>query len=285
MGLQSPILLSSGSIARYPLSTKETFRTLVNKFADDSRQTAALRAFPLSQWVVNLTMLQDSEASDWKDLFEAVLAGYAPFSFIDPWDNLLQYSEQQETSPWAATSLSAVATSAIADPFGATASGRIREVTVTTFGTATLNQSVAILPAGTGASRSKGLTLTASIWVQQVAPGGPAFSLVLTDTSSSESSSKVVTPTGAWQRVSVTHTFSQNNIATGVSFALNSFSANGSVYVFGAQLEVEGTPSGYKSTTTYCGYHPKCFFQTDEMDRQASEFNQNTVQLVIEESS
>src|SRR5579859_4514131 len=129
MGLQSPLLLSSGSIARYPLSTKEMFATRMNKFADFSRQTFAQLANPLSSWVLNLSMLTDAEASDWKDLFEATQGAYAPFSFIDPWDNLLQYSETQENVIWQVSNVAVAADSSVADPFGIT-SGRQRVLTI-----------------------------------------------------------------------------------------------------------------------------------------------------------
>lgn len=283
MGLQAPLVLETGALARYPLSTKEVFSTRTNKFADFSRQTFAQLANPLSQWVINLQLLKDSEASDWKDLFEATQGAYAPFTFIDPWDNLLQYSEQQETSPWASVGGIAVtqASGAIVDPFGRF-SQRPRLLTISNTGTALLEQTVNVLPGGTGNSRTAGLTLTASIYAYLTA-GSLPFSLAIND--GAGASSVTVTPTTSWQRFAVTRRSVSTNTSTNVTIELNNFSSTGGVYIFGVQLEAAGAMSDYKTTTSYCGFHPTCYFQTDEQDRQAVEFGVNTTQLVIEESN
>jgi len=283
MPLQTPIILTTGAVARYPLARKEMFSTRTQKFADFSRQTFAQLANPLSQWVLNLDLLQDQEVSDWRSLYRQCQGAYSPFGFVDPWDNLLQYSEQQETAPWTLSSVTAASDATVADPFALT-SGRQRKLTVSATGGSIL-ESIGILPAGSGNSRTKGLTLTASIYVQQVSGGSPNFNLVLDDGGVSESSTKAVTPTAAWQRVTVTRTFAATNAGTSVRVLLNGWSATGSVYVFGAQLEAAGIVSPYKQTGGYSGFHSKCFFQTDEFDHTVWESNLNGVQLVIEESN
>lgn len=280
---QAPIILSTGALARYPLSRKFQFATRKVQFADFSRQTFPQLANPLGSWVLNLSLMQDSEVSDWINFWEGQLAGANSFVFIDPWDNLLQYSEIQESAPWGLASGSATmaATGAVADPFGIV-SDRPRIFSVT--GSGAWAQTVAVAPAGAGNSRTKGMTLTLSLYVRQVS-GSPTFTLTLADSSSSESASVSMVPTSSWQRFSVTHTFLNTNTATAIVASISA-SATSSLYVFGAQLEAAGSVSGYKQTTAYCGLHPKCFFATDEFDHQASGFNVNTIsQLTIEESN
>lgn len=283
MSLQAPLILSTGALARYPLSRKFQFATRKVQFADFSRQTFAQLANPLGSWVLNLSLLQDSEVSDWMNFYEACQGGATPFAFVDPWDNLLQYSEIQESAPWGLASGSATMapTGAVADPFGITSS-RPRIFTVT--GSGTWAQTVAIAPAGSGNSRTKGMTFTLSLYVRQVS-GSPTYTLTLADSSSSESASVSIVPTSSWQRFSVTHTFLNTNPATGIVASISA-SATSSIYIFGAQLEAAGSVSGYKQSSAYCGLHPKCFFATDEFDHQASGFNVNTIsQLTIEESN
>src|SRR5579871_4163227 len=150
---QAPIILSSGALARYPLARKEKFSTRKIEFADFSRQTFAQLANPLSQWVLNLDLLQDQEVSDWRQFFRDCQGGANSFAFIDPWDNLLQYSEALENAVWAMTNCSAAPDASAADIFGLQSS-RARLVTFTASGTsAGISQTIPIIPAGYGNSR------------------------------------------------------------------------------------------------------------------------------------
>lgn len=284
--LQAPIVLTSGALARYPLARKLEFSTRTSKFADFSRQTFPNLAIPLGQWVLALSLLQDSEVSDWISLFKYCQGGYLPFSFVDPWDNLLQYSEQQEQSPWAATNATVAATSLVADPYGQL-SGRVRNVNFSMAGDGALvSQEIPILPGGSGNSRSKGITFTFSTYLRAVVGGPTVVSLFLEDLNGlGEYVQVMCSLTPSWQRFSATHSFLPTNSGSGVICGIYDPNGTGLVSVFGTQLETAGKPSGYKQTTSYCGYHPTCYFQTDEFDHTASEFNLNTSQFVIEEAN
>src|SRR6185437_4394313 len=97
---QAPLILSTGAISRYPLARKFKVPTREVVFADYSRQRAAQVGNPLGAWVLNLSLMQDSEANDWLDFWKQQQLAASSFSFIDPADNLLRYSEAQENSPW-----------------------------------------------------------------------------------------------------------------------------------------------------------------------------------------
>lgn len=282
---QAPLILSTGALARYPLQDKEQFSTRTIKFADFSRQTFANLANPLKSWVLNLALMKDQEVSDWRTFWRGQQGAYYPFAFIDPWDNLLQYSEQQETSSaWhtGTGTFTCAPTSAVADPFGGFVS-RPRLLTCSVPGyyyQSTDNFYVG----GIGNSRTLGMTLTFSTWILSNG-SSPSFQMEFQDGGGYENASVTVTPTASWQRLSVTHQFSAINPYLGVSVFYN-FPASGAVYLFGSQLEASATVSGYKQTSSYCGFHPKCYFATDEFDHQVSGFDVNTInQLTIEESN
>ena len=129
MTLQAPLSLGTGSVARYPLARKGAFITRTTKFADQSRQTFAQLNSPLSQWVIQMDLLTDAERSDWWNFHQSVQGAYAPFVFVDPSDNLLQFSEQQELLPWNFTGVIAAPDFGDADPFGLSI-GRPRGLTV-----------------------------------------------------------------------------------------------------------------------------------------------------------
>jgi hypothetical protein len=283
---QAPIVLSTGALARYPLNKKYKFATKKIEFADFSRQTFAQLAYPLGSWVLTLNLLQDSEANDWFDFWRTnALGGYAPFTFADPSDNLLQYSEQQETnSVWAVGASTVVSSSAVADPFGL-ASGRVRVMDCVSTGNY-LVQNVSIAPGGTGNSRTAGITFTASFYGQFVSGGPSSIWLQIDDGIISETAHTVCNLTSSWQRFSVKHTFAPSNPSTQVRVSLYNNSSSGNLNIFGHQLEVAGTTSLYKKTTAYCGSHPVCYFATDEFDHQVTEYNVNNItQLTIEEAN
>lgn len=284
MSLQAPLIMVPGSLARYPLSRKFEFATRTVKFADFSRQTFAQLANPLGAWVLNLSLLQDQEVADWMNFYETAQGAATPFTFVDPWDNLLLYSEQQENSPWVVGgggTISVASSSAVADPFGVV-SGRVRLMTVSVLGF--YEQLVSVLPGGSGNSRKNGMTLTFSTYVMS-SGSSPNFNIQIQSSSGTQTFTKAVVPSGSWQRVSLTAQFANTNADPQVDVAFTNFSGTGSVYIFGSQLEAAGLASGYKQTSTYCGVH-KCFFATDEFDHQASEFNVNTIsQLTFEESN
>lgn len=301
------ILASTGAIARYPLARKFKYATRTNQFADFSRQTFSQLAAPLGSWVVNLSLLQDHEVQDWRDFHEAMLGAATPFMFIDPSDNLLQYTELLETSSaWTASKCFVAANTQMSDIFGII-SGRPRTITVNNT-TGSIIQSIAIPPSGYGNSRTAGLTVTASIFANSdggyygsgygtgamgrmvfgegAGPTGPAFVLSVDD-GASEIASTICDPNAfsGWQRFSVTHTFAVTNPNQQIRFVLNGFSLVGPLQVMGAQLELEGVMTPYKRRSAYCGVHPRCYFVGDELDDSHALFNQHTLTLTIEESN
>lgn len=287
---QAPIVLSTGAIARYPLSVKSSFATRTNEFADFSRQTFAQLATPLSEWVLNLSLLQDSEANDYREFFELMQGSATPFVFIDPSDNLFTNSEELEmhsSGPWvwegASTTVAIVNT---ADPF-AVQSNRVRQANLLSSQSGAVYQEVLVAPGGTGESRTKGITFTVSGYLQKPASGGiSSVNIFIEGTDQSEYTQTVCTLGSGWQRFSVTHQFALTNPVAGIAAGIIAASGSGLVNIFGMQLECNGVASPYKRRQAYSGFHPKCYFKTDEFSKLVSEYNINAIQqLTIQESN
>ena len=99
--MQCPLVFAStGAIARYPMGRKPSFATQLNTFADFSTQSFSVLNNPLSSWALNLAMLRDDEAQDWFEFIESVKGQGTLFTFADPWDNLLTYTEEFENAAW-----------------------------------------------------------------------------------------------------------------------------------------------------------------------------------------
>src|SRR5579872_6300649 len=97
---QFPIVLSTGAIARYPMARQRRYSTKQVDFADFSRQAAPLLSTPLMNWDITLSQLTDAEFADINQFFDQQQGSNGTFTFVDPWDNLLQYSETFENSAW-----------------------------------------------------------------------------------------------------------------------------------------------------------------------------------------
>lgn len=463
---QAPIVLSTGAVARYPQRSRTNYATRAIKFADFSRQTFSQLANPLSSFDINLSMLQDSERSDWFDFFQSQVGGAQPFVFAEAGENLLYYSEQFENAVWipssanifvgnnyllnsqqftaaswtvsntgasnptvtdnAATAPDGTSTAAsVAFPsvpntpgdgsflfqnatvpatqsqsftfsvwlrvasgtgsiqivaedspvsqsstttcsltttwqrfsvtvnFNSSSNSQVRAliqnpsnssaVTVQAWGAqveygpvvsdytatttaitplqiadpffqqapsttpgyqwnlnsqmtrrgrqiaciSTANIAQTLNPlylSGAGRSRKQGMTLTASLWMKSNGVSTPSVELDFGDSLGYEFGAIVPAITASWARYSGTKTFSASNPGAITKYWLTDRTAASTFYVFGAQLEIAGTASGYKDKSSYSGYHPKCFL-SDSFGNEATEFNQNNVTLSIEESN
>jgi hypothetical protein len=287
---QAPIVLSTGALARYPMSIKSAFQTRTNIFADSSRQTFSQIPTPLSNWVLNLALLQDSEANDWRDFYEQMLGAATPFTFVDPSDNLFNYSEALEmgdNNPWTfeGSSTTVAVEPTLPDPFGII-SGRVRQANLVGSQSGAVYQILPIYPGGSGESRTNGLTFTVSGYLQKVSGGLTSVNIFLEGSDESEFTETICTLGTSWQRFSVTHQFAPTNSAPGIAAGIIVYSGSGLVNVFGLQCEAAGAVSQYKRRNAYNGFHPICYFKTDEFSKQATEFNVNTIQqLEIEESN
>src|SRR3984957_5638624 len=107
--------LSSGASGQFPILKKRTARTLVNQSVQDYEIKLVDPGAATTEWQISFAELTDQELAALETLFAATEGRLTPFTFVDPTDNLLAWSEQQNQTVWQADPLLALASN-IADP-------------------------------------------------------------------------------------------------------------------------------------------------------------------------
>src|ERR1700704_6000320 len=109
--------LTSGSVCQFPVKRRTTLRTVSNDLpgGDNIRMSDAGAA--TVRWQLQYAGLTDGERSSIEQLFEAAEGQLTTFTFLDPTDNLLLWSDDYTKSVWTIDPLLNI-TSGSADPFG-----------------------------------------------------------------------------------------------------------------------------------------------------------------------
>ena len=92
--------LSSGSVAQYPVTKSIEHRTVFNEAADGSVIRYCDADAVRTRWTLRLTGLSDAEKTGLEDLFAGAEGRLRPFVFVDPFANMLRWSEDLTQSLW-----------------------------------------------------------------------------------------------------------------------------------------------------------------------------------------
>jgi hypothetical protein len=165
---------------------------------------------------------------------------------------------------------------------------RGRQIACTSTTNCAISQIISLAPGGSGNYRSKGLAMTASIYVKRQDASPPILPLFIFDSLASEFGGGNITPSASWVRISFPIAFSASNNAPLTYFQYGLGGSSGTVagtfYVFGAQVDTESAPTRYKHNQAIGGVHPNCRFASDELAHSVDSYDQNTISsLVIQE--
>lgn len=237
--------LSSGAVAQLPLKRKETSRSarnvmpdgrVIELFDDGSRQIA---------WDLNYTGLSGAERDAVVKLFNDCAGRLQTFTFHDPSDNLLLWSEDLSQSAWLKDPLLQV-TAGLQDPRGGTAcirlinGGQAPQRVV---------QEIAADPSG---------QLCFSLQVRSPAAG--SIGLVR----KTDSGERVLTVASGptWTRVfdSSRLALSGERVWAGIELQPGM-----QADVYGLQLEAQIAPGTYKKTMSRGGVHVNTRFDSDDL--------------------
>ena len=78
-------LLKTGAVMQYPARRVDQYGTDVVVFLDGREQRCRKLAAPIRHWVVELTMLDESEVRSLEEFLISNRGSYGDFSFTDPW--------------------------------------------------------------------------------------------------------------------------------------------------------------------------------------------------------
>jgi len=237
--------MATGAAGQFPIKRRAVRRTVVNSTLDGRTVKLADAGASRVEWELELTGLTNEEWNALKALFGAVEGRLGSFTFLDPTDNLLVWSEDLSQAAWEKDA-GLVLEAGIADPVGTTRATRITN--------------------GGGAPQT--------VWQELTAPGGYqyCFSVWVRSSGAGEAwlwRSSAAGPVkkhfrtwSAWSRL-VFSTKTEDASET-VSFGLE-LGAGGTVEVFGFQAEPQRGASKYKKTSSRAGIYAEAFFQDDAL--------------------
>ena len=207
-------------------------------------------------WQLQYSNLTDDEWSSLEQLFEATEGKLTTFTFLDPMDNLLMWSEDWTNAVWTADPLLQVSTG-IADPLGGTGGVQLTNTAQTT---QRIVQNIA------GAS-----------WFQY------CCSIYLRSARAINGSNRAIGDRAGISHSNFGYFFLDRAIKAdslslqedGISFGLQ-LPAGASIVAFGAQAEPQPAAGYYKKTTDLAGVYPNTRFDSDSLTQTTDAPNQNS---------
>jgi hypothetical protein len=233
--------LSSGATGQFPIRRQRVARTVVNQSCQNYEVKLADPGAAMTAWHLSFEEMSDQELAALEALFQATEGSLTPFTFLDPADNLLAWSQQQNQAVWQADPLLAL-TSALADPLGGTGA---YQVTNPTAATLMLQQSI-----NAPASLEYCLSLfvcsnqCTQVWLVR----------------GSENDARAIGPEWTRQISSGQLQSTADSISFGIALDPGS-----TVDIFGLQVEAQTAASLYKETAETGGVYPNARFRDDAL--------------------
>jgi hypothetical protein len=253
--------LSTGSIGQYPIQKRRALRTVVNEAADGSQYKLADVTFPAVEWTLAYQTLTDSERDALLALMENVEGRLGSFTFLDPTDNLLLWSEDLTQTAWTHNSLLTV-TAGVADPNGGTSANGLSNT-------------------GSGALPIEQI-INGPGWFQYAfsmqARSDTSQQLTLAQSTASGNQSKTFSIGPNWTPLLLSAQLGGTDEA--VTFAIQ-MQPGKSADFYAIQVEAQAGASGYKMTASSSGVYPQARLLSDELAITTDGPNQHSCQVGI----
>jgi hypothetical protein len=253
--------LSTGAVGQYPIQKRRLTRTVVNEASDGARFKLADSSAAAVEWTLNFQTLTDDERDVLTQFHGSVEGRLGDFTFLDPTDNLLCWSEKLDEAVWERNLLLTI-TAGIADPDGGIDASRISN---TGAGPLAIQQVVN----GSGGFQYAFSLQARSNLAQQL-------TLIRSTASATQSSAYEIGPD--WTPILLAGKFTNTDPA--VTFGIQVL-PGGSADLFGIQVEAQIGASGYKKTLSSCGVYPNARLLDDVLSVQADGPSQHSCQIRI----
>jgi len=253
--------LSSGATGQYPIKKHRVERTILNQLSDGSTVKFADTGAELVQWQLAYQDLTDSEIANLQQFFAACEGQLTSFTFLDPMENLLTWSEDLTQPVWESSTL-LQRTAGIDDPNGGSSATRIT------------NPTAADINVEQNVNAPGGLVYSLSVYVRRQSGSTISLFRQTTDASGSESYALAAT----WQRVSLSGSLS--SVATSISVGIT-VPAGNSVDVYGWQLEAQPAPSAYKVSFSASGVYSNAHLSQDSLAVTTTAPNRNQCTITL----
>ena len=253
--------LSSGAMCQFPVNRRATTRTVSNLLpSGDSIRMSDPGTAEIS-WQLQYSNLTDAEWTSLEQLFEATEGKLTTFTFLDPVDNLLMWSEDWTRPVWTADPMLQVS-AGIADPLGGTGAMQITNTSQTT---QRIVQNIG------GASWFR---YCCSIYLRC---DTPSTVQILSSATGQESLTQVSAGSPWIRAVKADNLPLQQD---GISFGLQ-LPGGARIVAFGAQAEPQPAPGYYKKTTDRAGVYPHTRFDSDSLTLTTDAPNRNSCSVSL----
>ncbi len=238
--------LETGAVTQFPFSKRTFQRVILNEAADGSTVRAADPFCGAIEWTLTFKHISDDELGRLSRFFDECHGRLLDFTFGDPTDNLLAWSEQLdepvwETGPWLAMA------PGLSDPIGTDGAWQVSN---TGPSPARLAQTI---------EYPNDRVCSFSLYARSGAAS--TISLVRRGTTDELAATQAIGT--VWQRVSLRCA----GIGSGpVSQFGVDVPPGGVVELFGLQAEAQPSPSYYKRTASRCGIYLNSRLLSDELE-------------------
>jgi hypothetical protein len=237
--------LKTGATHQFPCTKRIIQRTIVNEPASG----AAVKLFDpgacRAEWQLELSGLTIEEWAAIDDLFGSVEGQLGTFGFLDPFGNLLKWSEDLSAAAWSKDA-GLQLTGGTADPTGGTQAARISNG-------ASSEQNV-----GQSVPVPGAFQYCLSVYAR----GDAAGSVRLFASSGGQTASETFPLGSAWRRIELSTALTSQDQTVVFGAAIP---GGATVELFGFQAEGQIGASAYKRTTTHCGAIANASFLDDEL--------------------
>ncbi len=228
--------LATGANGQFPALRRIVRRTVISEQPDGRLIALADADAAAMEWTLELRGLSAAETAAIEDLFAACEGRLGTFTFLDPFDNLLRWSEDLTAAAWIKDA-GVTTVSGAADPFGGANA-------MTVSGSGEIAQTV---------QAPGGLRYCFSTWVR-----GQAITLAAR--AGGVEAARSFEAGATWRRVTLAAKLDPAAEAT--TFAI---AASGGAELFGLQVDAQLGPSAYKRTTSRSGVYGAARFMDDAL--------------------
>jgi len=247
--------LESGALCQFPSQKRLTQRTVVNALKDGSTLKIGDPAGSQIEWTLTYEDLTNSEMAAIVSLYQACEGRLRTFTFLDPTDNLLGWSEDLRADAWRKDPLLAFE-SGMADPLGTNRATRITNSA----------------QAAQRMDQSFNAPETHQYCLSFYARSDYTGELITYRTSAGFDGRHTYTVGPSWKRiVTSTKLATTNETAT---FGLE-LPAGRTVDFFGLQVEAQAGASQYKTTAARGGVYERARFMDDCLAVMAHDVNRH----------
>lgn len=241
--------LLTGAASQFPTAKRLEKRTIRSVQPDGRRWKVADPSWSTLEWRLELAGLTSEEWNAIENLFHAVEGRLGSFTFLDPTDNLLAWSEDLSAAAWTKDPFLEL-TAGVSDPVN---TSRATRLSVTAAIPQKIEQALEI---------PGWFQYCFSLYARSDAPA----ELSVSGRTATAAGTKAFSVGPAWKRLE--HSLKLANSDAMIHFGLE-VQPGATVDVFGLQVEAQAGASKYKKTLARSGVHEEAHFLDDILEAKA----------------